>query len=338
MVQQILRVTKDTFLKLRPEQSTQLAPEELSNVAAGTTFEIQSYAYADINGSFDGHIKFTLLNSAIRGLNTWFVYGLHAQVEFDGQVVYPHEDQVALPILRIAIDTVLKRRPIQSSDLAPEERFPVRKGQSFNLQSYAYADAQGDFSDHIKFAIRSQQDFIQGISTWFAYSRHAYVEFDNKIVYPPQLPGTGPGAPPFKGTPLTLPGNISTFYTDQPIIPGGSFTWGEATKDASRIPDTPDIVRNILALARELQKARDLIGRPFIVNSWYRPPSINQSVGGVGNSQHLFGKAVDIEVPGYSGRRVANVLLSSWPGGIGIYSNLPNIVHLDIGSKRYWGF
>jgi uncharacterized protein YcbK (DUF882 family) len=27
-----------------------------------------------------------------------------------------------------------------------------------------------------------------------------------------------------------------------------------------------------------------------------------------------------------------------WPGGIGIYSNIPNIVHLDIGRRRMWGF
>ncbi|MCU0523829.1 MAG: D-Ala-D-Ala carboxypeptidase family metallohydrolase [Elainella sp. Prado103] len=457
MADQILRVLQDTFFKLRPEQSSNLAPAELHPVVAGSTFPIQSYAYADANGSFRGHIKFALKNAAIRGLNTWFVYSLHVQVEQDGQVVYPQEDQISLPILRITRDTVLKRRPLQSALLAPAEMASVTAGRSFELQSYAYADAQGDFSSHIRFAIRDQKDFVQGFSTWFVYDQHAYVEYDGRIVYPPEDPNTlqlrvlrdtffkrrpiqsaqlppdekaaiqrgtlwklhsyayadvqgefnqhirfalkyekdyiqrlstwyvyqldaqverngvvlypttrptpipnptptpipapsprptpipNPNptpipTPSYQGIPFKLPGSTSTFYTDQPIIPGGSFTWGEATKDASRIPETVTIVNNIIALARELQKARNQIGLPFIVNSWYRPPAINQAVGGVPNSQHLFGKAVDLQIPGYSGRRIANAVLLWWPGGIGIYSAMPDIVHLDIGSKRTWGF
>lgn len=444
MTEQILRILQDTVFKLRPEQSSALAPAELYAVSAGATFPIQSYAYADANGSFRGHIKFALKNTAIRGLNTWFVYSLHVQVEQDGRVVYPQEDQVSLPILRITRDTVLKRRPLQSSMLAASEMVNIEAGRSFELQSYAYADAQGDFSSHIRFAIRNPKDFVQGLSTWFVYDQHAYVEYDDRIVYPPEDPNTlqlrvlrdtffkrrplqaaqlapdekaaiqrgtlwklhsyayadaqggfnnhikfalkyekdyiqrlstwyvytldaqverngvilyptsrptptptptpnptptpTPTPPVYQGIPFKLPGNSGTFYTDQPIIPGGSFTWGEATKDATRIPETVTIVNNIIALARELQKVRNQIGVPFIVNSWYRPPAINSAVGGVSNSQHLYGKAVDVQVPSYSGRRVANAVLLWWPGGIGIYSAIPDIVHLDIGPKRTWGF
>lgn len=455
MADQILRITQDTVLKLRPEQASLLSPQEQYAVSAGTTFTLQSYAYADISGSFQGHIKFALKGTAIRGFNTWFVYSLHAQVEQDGRVVYPLEDQVSLPILRITRDTALKRRPVQASMLTAEETYPISAGTSFELQSYAYADAQGDFSSHIKFAIRFRQDFVRGFSSWFVYDQHAYVEFDGKVVYPPEDPNapllrvkqatyfkrtpvaadqlptnekylaaqgtvwklhsyayadaqgtfnnhirfalryekdfiyqlstwyvynrhaqverngvvvyptstpspgptpsptpspgltpspgptpspTPPIRPVYQGTPLKLPGSTSTFYTDQPIIAGGSFTWGEATKDATRIPETVTIVNNIIALARELQRARNQIGVPFIVNSWYRPPAINAAVGGVVNSQHLTGKAVDVQIPGYSGRRVANAVMLWWPGGVGIYSAIPDIVHLDVGPKRTWGF
>lgn len=434
MAEQILRITQDTVLKLRPEQAASLAEQELYSVTAGTTFVIQSYAYADVNGGFQGHIKFALANTAIRGLNTWFVYSLHAQVEEDGRVVYPLEDQVSLPILQITRGTILKRRPVQSALLTSAEIYPIEAGQSIRLQSYAYADAQGDFSSHIKFAIRDRKDFIRGLSTWFVYDQHAYVEFDGKIVYPPEdpniplmrviettlfkrrpvastqlaanekyspikgslwklhsyayadaqgsfnghlkfalkyekdyiqrlstwyvygrhvrvqrrgvvvyppagpTPSPTPTPTPYQGIAFKLPGNSSTFYTDQPIIPNGSFTWGEATKDATRIPANVTIVNNIIALARELQKARNQVGVPFIINSWYRPPAINEAVGGVPNSQHLYGKAVDVQVPGNSGRRVANALMLSWNGGIGIYSSIPDIVHLDIGPKRTWGF
>jgi hypothetical protein len=459
MVEQILRITQDTFLKLRPEQAATLAPEERYEVKAGTTFVLQSYAYADVNGGFQGHIKVALKDRAIRGLNTWFVYSLHAQVEQDGQVVYPLEDQISLPILRVTRDTLLKRRPLPAASLNSDETAPATAGQSFELQSYAYADAQGDFSSHIKFAIRARADFVRGLSTWYIYDQHGYVEYDGKIVYPPEDPNTpllkviaptlfkrrpvqasqlaanerfaaGRGTvwklfsyalpnsssnghirftlkyeqdyiqrlstwfvfaphvqierngatiypsptptptpqpaptpvptprptptpaptpvptprptptptPPYQGKAFRLPGNSGLFYTDQPIIPGGSFTWGEATKDATRIPATVTIVNNIIALARELQKVRDQIGRPFIINSWYRPPAVNQAVGGVPNSQHLTGKAVDLQIPGYSGRRIANAVMLEWKGGIGIYSTIPDIVHLDIGPKRTWGF
>ncbi len=432
MAEQTLRINQDTILKLRPEQASSLAPQELYSVSAGTLYQIQSYAYADINGSFQGHVKVALKDTAIRGLNTWFVYGLHVQIEQDGKLVYPQEEQISLPILRITRNTVLKRRPVPSSTLSGAESSAIAAGQSIELQSYAYADAQGDFSSHIKFAIRSRADFVRGLSTWFVYDRHAFIEYDDQIVYPPENPNTPllevlqatlfkrrpvqsdqlaesekfPAAqgtvwklvayalsdanspsfnahlkftlkyeqdyiqklstwyvyaphvqverngvrvyppalskpqpsPIYQGTAFKLPGSSSTFYTDQPIVPGGSFTWGEATKDATRIPTSVTIVNNIIALARELQKARTQIGRSFVINSWYRPPAINEAVGGVSNSQHLTGKAVDVQISGYSGRRVANILMLSWTGGIGIYNTIPDIVHLDIGPKRTWGF
>ncbi|WAL58748.1 YcbK family protein [Thermocoleostomius sinensis] len=432
MVERILRITRDTVFKLRPEPTPLLAPEEIYAVMAGQTYEIQSYAYADASGDFRGHIKFALQNQSIRGLNTWFVGTLYAQVEFDGEIVYPLEDQVSMPILRVTQNTIFKQRPLQSSQLPDREKYSVSRGQSFDLQSYAHSDSRGDFSSHIRFALRNPQDFIQGRSTWYVYDRHAYVEFDGQVVYPPEdpniftlrvttntvfkrrplqstqlapneifpvqqgttlklqsyayrdaqgtfnshikfaikyekdyierlstwyvydrhaqveqrgrvvyppRPSPSPSPSPiYTGTPIRLPGNVSTFYTDQPIIPGGNFTWGEATKDGTRIPDTVTIVNNIIALARQMQRARNELGRPFLVNSWYRPPAINDAVGGVPNSQHLFGRAADVQVIGLSGRRVANAILLWWPGGIGIYSNLPDVVHLDIGPKRTWGF
>lgn len=437
MVQRILRVTRDTVFKLRPEQSAQLGNEEKYNVPAGATFEIQSYAYADVNGDFSGHIRIALLNNSIRGLNTWFVYGSHAQVEFDGTVVYPLEDQESVHILYVDVDTVFKLRPLQSAVLPSDAIVSIKQGQSFPLHSFAYADNRGDFNNHIRFALRNEQDFIRGLSTWYAFDRHVHVEYDGQVVYPPEDPNipvlrvtestvfkrrpvaasqlsaeervqVSPGMalklaayatadmqsglnghikftlryakdylrdlntwyvfegharieragrlvypPPRTTTPATptpaptptytgrafrLPGNVSTFYTDQPIIPGGSFTWGEATHDATRIPATVTIVNNIIGLARQLQRARDQIGSPFLINSWYRPPAINAAVGGVINSQHLYGNAVDFQVNGLSGRAIANAVMLWWPGGVGIYSNLPDVVHLDTGPRRVWGF
>ena len=43
-----------------------------------------------------------------------------------------------------------------------------------------------------------------------------------------------------------------------------------------------------------LQPLRDKLGMPIIINSGYRNPAYNASVGGVKNSQHLTGCAADI--------------------------------------------
>ncbi|HSM81873.1 MAG TPA: D-Ala-D-Ala carboxypeptidase family metallohydrolase [Nodosilinea sp.] len=426
---QVLRVNRATVFVLRPEPPSQLAANEQVAVPVGSVYALQSYAYADINGGFNGHIKVALRDRTLNNFNTWFVPSRDTQVELDGVVVYPHEDQETTSTLWINTGTLLKRRPLDSTLLAPSEVVAVPRGQSYPLQSYAFADSQGNFNNHIKFAIRNAADFVNGLSTWFVFTPHAFVTLDDDVVYPrpdpnafvlritqntlfkrrpvdsgalapneqvAASPGTTlvlssyafadaqgpfnghirfairyvkddinglntwyvfqgharveragvvvyppaptPPPPQYVGRPFRLPGNSSTFYTDQPIIPGGSFTWGEATRDATRIPETQAIVDNIIGLARALQPVRDRLNRPFQINSWYRPPAVNAAVGGASQSQHLFGRAADIQVQGLSGRQVANAVMLTWPGGVGIYSNIPNIIHLDTGSKRTWGF
>jgi len=73
------------------------------------------------------------------------------------------------------------------------------------------------------------------------------------------------------------------------------FTVGEVTqRDTRRIPNSTTIQNDILALAAELDQVRVAWGSSIIVNSWYRPPAVNSEVGGAPNSQHLYGRAVDI--------------------------------------------
>jgi len=75
------------------------------------------------------------------------------------------------------------------------------------------------------------------------------------------------------------------------------FSVGEVTKnDPRRIPIAgSDIEKNILALARELDKIREDWDSAIIVTSWYRPAAVNKAVGGSSGSQHLYGRAVDIK-------------------------------------------
>ena len=66
-----------------------------------------------------------------------------------------------------------------------------------------------------------------------------------------------------------------------------------ACKCCGQLP--PSAEQNLQALVDHvLDPARERLGMPITVNSGYRCPTHNAKVGGVKNSQHLKGEAVDI--------------------------------------------
>lgn len=123
------------------------------------------------------------------------------------------------------------------------------------------------------------------------------------------------------------------------IIPNGNFTWAEATKGGTRMPPNQATVDAMIRIARLAQQARDRIGRPFIITSWYRPPHINRAVGGAKYSRHIVGDAIDFVCEGLSGNQIYWTLHPWWPGGLGRYTRYPNLCHIDARSYRArWGY
>ena len=60
-----------------------------------------------------------------------------------------------------------------------------------------------------------------------------------------------------------------------------------------------------------LQPLRDKLGKPIIISSGYRCPKLNKLVGGVSNSQHLLGQAVDFKVSGMTIQQVIEFIRKS---------------------------
>ena len=59
-------------------------------------------------------------------------------------------------------------------------------------------------------------------------------------------------------------------------------------------PIESDIQNLDLLVSNILDPLRKAWGKPIIVTSGYRVPRLNEAVGGVKNSDHLYGKAADI--------------------------------------------
>jgi hypothetical protein len=92
----------------------------------------------------------------------------------------------------------------------------------------------------------------------------------------------------------------------------------------------PEVREKLIAFAQSL-------GRPIRLNSGYRTPEYNASIGGARNSMHVQRKAVDVQWPltGTEGKRqVIQKAIDAGFTGIGCYNSF---IHIDIGAKRCWG-
>ena len=243
-----------------------------------------------------------------------------------GALLGGEKPPLALKIIR---DTVLKQDTIDSSAIAdPTHKYPIKEGEILALHSWS------EVGNHVRVAFAGAT--FNGFNTWFAFTDHIEIFRDGKPLQQepedekPQIVQRTDG--------FNLPGFASTFYLSDPIIPNGNFYWREALHNGERIPQSKAHVENILALARRLEEVRSRLGGfPITVTSWYRPEPWNSRAGGVPNSRHTVGQAVDFLRSGMTGRQMA-ARLSDWPGGMGIYTNYPNLLHLDIRPYRArWG-
>ena len=77
----------------------------------------------------------------------------------------------------------------------------------------------------------------------------------------------------------------------------GEFTKSNSHPEVYNIPSHESIA-NLKRLCQWLEVLRERAGTPIRINSGYRSPQLNRKIGGVANSNHLTGCAVDIRVSG----------------------------------------
>jgi uncharacterized protein YcbK (DUF882 family) len=88
------------------------------------------------------------------------------------------------------------------------------------------------------------------------------------------------------------------------------------------------VIPRILGTAAEFQSIRQAWGRPLGMTSFYRPEPINREVGGVPNSFHVTGMAIDIYPVGMPLQALYQWLLVRWTGGFGDGRDR-GFIHLD---------
>lgn len=101
-----------------------------------------------------------------------------------------------------------------------------------------------------------------------------------------------------------------------------------------------DVLVNIKELAINLQYIREYLDTPIKLTNAYRCKTHNKAVGGSKNSQHLLGKASDLQVKEINPKTLADLIedlidkkyISQ--GGVGRYNTF---THYDIrGTKARW--
>ncbi|NJN02547.1 MAG: peptidase M15 family protein [Leptolyngbyaceae cyanobacterium SL_1_1] len=151
-----IRVISDTLFKRSPKLSNQLSESEKVFVKNGTEFEIEFYVEAP-----ERHLKVALANQTLGDDEAleWYVYKPDIKLE---------ESPVKLQVIS---DTLLKLRPVLSSQLSDREKVFVKNGTQFDLQSYLPAEG-----NHLKIAIANAFLGPDNRNTWYAFNPDVRVQ------------------------------------------------------------------------------------------------------------------------------------------------------------------
>lgn len=161
----IATVITDTFLKSSSQNASSLSDTQKIMVKAGTTYPISGYAA--VNGHF--RVKFT---SAIAPIgNVGFFYERHISITKNGKPILFDPD---MKTLNLRQNTVLKKRPIDSRQLATNELAPLTAGDVFGLDSYSLTD--------IHYQVTLNEEVPPLGNSGFVFVGHVSLKQGNKVL------------------------------------------------------------------------------------------------------------------------------------------------------------
>lgn len=229
-------------------------------------------------------------------------------------------------------DTILKIRPVQSFQLTDLEKRPVAAGQSFAVSAH-----QDVGSGHFRVTL------VEDGSEWFIYDGDRDGHWNTSWEGQELDPTASPMPTQASGLIFRTPGEIDWSNNDLRICK--YFTVREVTKDDQRRRPKPHSQEeaHILAIAKELDKIREDWKAPIIVTSWFRPSpkigypfDVNRECGGVSDSQHIYGRAVDVCPVNQADIHNFQAWLDrSWFGHLGLGAQR-GFVHLDMRNGKGW--
>ena len=310
-----LTVISDTLFKQRPVLSNQLSDREKVFVPNGTDYYLQSYLPAE-----GQHVRVAIANAFLGPENRTVWYAYKPDIRILGDTI----------TLTVVSDTLFKTSPQMASQLSNQEKVFVKNKTELELVKHEPAPA-----NHVKLELAEPNFSDRPERIWYAYKPDIQIEGNEEDNQPKnETPPPKPSGPSIK-----LPGFRSSFYLSNSIIPGGHFTWEEATHGGSRIPVDRNVVYGIIRIARVMEEVRDRLGgRPITINSWYRDPVTNRRVGGASRSRHLVGDAVDFVAPGIHPYDVYD-RLNRWWGSRGGLASATVFTHIDTrGYYARWSY
>ena len=181
---------------------------------------------------------------------------------------------------------------------------------------YYSGDIDGIYGQQTKEAVERFQEAFGGIVVDGLAGQETDKALRHAVAY--GMPGKEPDTKPQTGT---FWDDIKHFKKPEFACKCGKYCNGYPV----------EIDMNMVKIADEI---RNRIGKPIQINSGIRCKTHNANVGGVSNSQHLYGNAADLGCPiGFTPTQMASIAeeIMGDTGGIGIY---PWGIHIDTRSAK----
>lgn len=238
--------------------------------------------------------------------------------------------------IKFKVSSWLKQRPIASASLKAGEAIALSKGAELNVAAIALQKENGHHLITLGQSNGNQLQYL-GRNTLWVFHKDVEVLKGGKLYVNNPVDSVGI----YKGLELFIPG-VGNVTSETPIIPqsagGGFLTWGMATHGGTRVPGGSH-VGNVKEIARRFEQEikpvlQQHTKKSINITSWYRPEPWNSQAGGVSNSSHITGEAIDFWVDPLSSIEVYRIFDAKWVGGFGFYAN--GISHADIGGDRRW--